>query len=76
MKAVEVNVVSYTKEGCRVVDATIVADTTPSPLPTTGYGVDGLLPTDIYAPFSFLYIVGDAPVKLYITNESGVFQPQ
>ncbi len=65
-----------TDAGRRVVQAFIVADDTPNALPTSGASVDGLYDTDIFAPFSVLYVVADVDTKVYITNESGVFIPQ
>lgn len=76
MKAVEVKTVGVRTDGKRVVDVTIVSDTVPSPLPVDGSNVEGLTADCVFAPFSVLYIVGSAPNKVYIANESGVFVPQ
>ena len=76
MKAVYVKPVGTTATSARIVDVLLVADTTPEPLPTTGAGITGLEATDVFSPFSALYIVGDAPHKVFVTNESGHFKPQ
>ena len=77
MIAVEVKQMGTRKsDGRNMVQALIVADGTPSPLPTTGENIIGLGAGDVFAPFSILYVVGSAETKLYITNESGVFIPQ
>lgn len=76
MVATTVSPVSMRTDGKRVVQAFIIADDTPAALPTTGENVRGMSADDVFAPFSILYIVGDADTKLYITNESGVFIPQ
>lgn len=77
MKAVEVKTIGIREsDGKRIVDVLIVSDDTPSPLPTDGTNVDGLTSEHIFAPFSVLYVVGDADKKVYIANESGTFIPQ
>lgn len=76
MKAVSVNPVRFNEDGTRVVDALIVADTPPYPLPVNGANVDGLSEKDKFAPFSILYIVGSASNKVYIADESGQFVAQ
>lgn len=76
MRAVYVKPVGVTGGGARIVDALLISDTAPEVLPTTGAGIKGLEETDIFAPFSALYVVGNAPVKIYVTNESGHFKPQ
>lgn len=75
MTAVNVEVKEVSASG-RVVAAVIVSDTVPTALPTTGAGITGLKPTDTFAPFSLLYVTGDADNKVYIANEQGVFIPQ
>lgn len=62
--------------GTRKVKAFMVSSGTPSPLPTNGQGIEGLESTDTFAPFSMIYVAGEATTKLYIANEDGVFQPQ
>ena len=60
----------------RVVDVILISDTTPETLPTTGAGIPGLSEDCIFAPFSVLYVVEDAPTKIYVADESGHFVPQ
>lgn len=74
-------VVSYHNTGAfrdekRVIDAVVVADTTPDELPTTGENVVGMSPDDVFAPMSVLYVVADVETKVYIANESGAFVAQ
>ncbi len=76
MKAVSVKPVGVNGAGKQVVDAFIVADTIPNPLPTTGAGIVGLGADCVFAPFSILYIVNSAATKLYIADESGQFVAQ
>ena len=76
MKAVSVKVISDPPDGPRIVDATIVADETPDPLPVNGSGIIGLKDTDLFAPFCLLYVVGEADNKVFITGEDGHFVPQ
>lgn len=76
MKAVYVKPVGTTGGGARIVDVLLIADNVPATLPVNGAGITGLEDTDVFAPFSALYIVGDAPNKVFITNESGHFKPQ
>ena len=71
MKAVSVSPVKFNPDGTRVVDAFIVADTTPYPLPVNGENVDGMSEKDTFAPFSVLYIVGNASNKVFIADEKG-----
>lgn len=75
MYAVNVKVLQETDEK-RIVQAFIVSDTTPAELPTTGENVTGLLPTDVFAPFSIIYVTADVSDKVFIANESGVFIAQ
>jgi len=76
MKAISAKPVSIDGNGHQVVDAFIVSDTIPSPLPTTGENIDGMSANDVFAPFSILYIVNDADTKLFIADESGAFIAQ
>lgn len=71
MRAITVKEVGQTTDGKRIVDAFILADTDPSPVPTTGEGIKGLSGNDIFAPFSMLFVL-DGP-KTYVANESGKF---
>ncbi len=75
MYAVNVKVLQEIDEK-RIVQAFIVSDTTPAELPTTGENVTGLLPTDVFAPLSIIYITGDVNDKVYVANESGTFIAQ
>lgn len=80
MTAVSVSVKKIDHEtGARVVEATIVSDTAPAVLPTTGEGIVGLKPTDTFAPFSLLsllYVTEDTDHKVFVADESGHFIPQ
>lgn len=76
MTAVSVNPVRTNDDGKRVVEAVILSDTIPSPLPTDGTNVTGLCENDVFAPFSVLYIVHAAKTKLFIADESGAFIAQ
>lgn len=76
MIAVSVTPVKTNSDGKRVVEAVILSDTIPSPLPTDGTNVTGLSENDVFAPFSILYIVHAAKIKLFIADESGVFVAQ
>lgn len=76
MTAVSVTPVKTNDDGKRVVEAVILSDTIPSPLPTNGTNVTGLSENDVFAPFSILYIVHAAKTKLFIADESGVFVAQ
>lgn len=75
MYAVNVKVLQETNEK-RTVQAFIVSDNTPDELPTTGKDVTGLLPTDVFAPFSIIYVTADVSDKVYVANESGMFIAQ
>jgi len=77
MKAIEVTVIRENPDhNSRTVRATVLSDTTPNPLPVNGVGVEGMADSDTFAPFSILYVVGDANTKVYIANESGQFVAQ
>ena len=76
MIATEVRHVATTPDGKNKVQALIVADETPNPLPTTGEGVRGLSANDVFAPLSVIYVVANVTPKIYIANESGVFVAQ
>ena len=75
MKAVSIIPVSQNGDK-RVVRAVIVADSVPSPLPTTGEGIAGMNRNMLFAPMSCIYVVGEADKKVFIANESGVFIAQ
>lgn len=76
MIAVEAEVLSKAPDGHRTVRAFIVSDTTPETIPTSGAGVRGLMDTDVFAPFSILYVTADVEKKLYVADESGRFVAQ
>ena len=77
MIAVEVKQMGTRKsDGRNMVQALIVADSTPSPLPSTGENIIGLGAGDVFAPLSVLYVVANVTPKVYIANESGVFVGQ
>lgn len=76
MKAVSVEHVGATSDGKQIVQAIILSDTTPAPLPTTGENVDGMNADQVFAPFSLLYVVGDVENKVYVADESGNFVAQ
>lgn len=76
MVAVSVEKLGVRANGTEIVQAVILSDTTPSPLPTNGANVRGMSANQVFAPFSLLYVVGEADNKVYIANESGVFVPQ
>ena len=75
MTAVSVEHVSYRGDK-QEVQAVILTDNVPAALPTTGADVKGMNANQVFAPFSLLYVIGEAEHKVYITNESGVFVPQ
>lgn len=75
MTAVSVEHVSYRGDK-EVVQAVILSDNVPATLPTTGADIKGMNANQVFAPFSLLYVIGEADHKVFITNESGVFVPQ
>ena len=74
MTAVNVSHFSTRGDGKEVVKATIISNTVPGTLPTTGSGIKGMTENQIFAPFSLLYVVGTGAV--YIANEDGTFVAQ
>lgn len=76
MRAVSVESKGIRGDGKEIVEAVILADTTPEPLPTSGLGVDGMTDDQVFAPFSLLYVVADETNKVYIANEAGAFVAQ
>lgn len=76
MVAISVTPVRVRPDGKQEVQAFIVSDNAPTALPTSGEGVQGMNESHVFAPFSILYVVGEADTKLYITNESGEFVAQ
>lgn len=72
MKLVSAEIHGYNKTtGARVMSVTLLSDTVPDTLPTTGEGIEGLLASDTFAPMSMLYIANTGDV--YTANESGAF---
>ena len=52
----------------------IIADTEPETLPTTGEGIIGMSESEVFAPFSLIYVLTeDAKHKIYIAGETGQF---
>ena len=70
MRAVSAKQKGTKPDGTRIMDVFLLADSDPDTLPTNGNGIDGLLPTDVFAPFSILFAL---PSNVYIANESGAF---
>lgn len=73
MKAIERKVVDANPDGSYTVEAFIIANTAPSPLPTNGRNIVGLAPTDRFAPFSIIFCTDASDPKIYIANEQGEF---
>ena len=76
MKAITAAQKGQTADGRRIMDVFIIANDTPNPLPTNGSNVIGLKDTDLFAPFSMLFVVGEADAKIYIADEDGMFVAQ
>jgi len=76
MRAVSADRMGVKADGTEIMQVMILSDTVPSPLPTNGANVDGMTEKQVFAPFSLLYVVGEADAKVFIANESGKFIPQ
>lgn len=76
MIAVSVTPTRKLSNGKQEVRAFIEADNVPSPLPTDGSNVIGMNANEVFAPFSVLFITNASDVKVFITNESGIFIAQ
>ena len=77
MIAVSTKPAGIRADGKKIVDALIVASTTPDALPTNGANVEHMNADEVFAPFSVLYVVDQsAATKVYIANESGLFIAQ
>lgn len=74
MVAVNISPYKIDAQGNEIVSCTVVANTLPSPLPTTGAGITNLDGHNRFAPMSVLYVVGSGAV--YIANENGEFIAQ
>lgn len=62
------------KTSKQLVEAMIIADTEPENLPTTGKGIIGMSESEVFAPFSLIYVLAeDAKHKIYIAGETGQF---
>lgn len=62
------------KTGKQLVEAMIIADTEPENLPTTGEAIIGMSESEVFAPFSLIYVLAeDAKHKIYIAGETGQF---
>lgn len=72
MVATSAKVISIDDNGVRTVQALIIGTTMPSTLPTTGSGIEGLLPTDRFAPGSVIFCPNDWSQA--VTNANGVFK--
>ena len=76
MRAISVEKKGIRADGKEIVEAVIVSDTVPDPLPTSGAIVVGMTENQVFAPFSLLYVVEDTTNKVYVANESGTFVSQ
>ena len=75
MKLVSAAINGYNKDtDARIMDVVLLSDDVPAKLPTTGEGIEGLSPSDTFAPLSLLYIANTGAV--YVANESGNFVAQ
>ena len=74
MKATSVKVLSVQGER-RTVKAIIVTDSPPNPLPVNGEGVEGLEPSDVFAPLSVLLVLDGTALTVYLTDTTGTFKP-
>ena len=62
------------KTGKQLVEAMSIADTDPETLPTPGEGIIGMSESEIFAPFSLIYVLAeDTKHKIYIAGETGQF---
>lgn len=76
MVATSIKPVGRTADGKQIVSAVLVADSPPEILPTTGEGIKGMSANQVFAPFSILYVTGEADAKVYIAGEDGAFKAQ
>ena len=72
MKAIDTEVISINEEGVRTVRALIIGTTMPNTLPTTGEGVEGLNPTDVFSAGSVIFCPDDWSTA--VANADGVFK--
>lgn len=71
MKAIDTEVISI-DNGVRTVRALIIGTTMPNPLPTTGEGIEGLNPTDVFSAGSIIFCPDDWSKA--VANAEGVFK--
>lgn len=71
MKAIDTEVISI-DNGVRTVRALIIGTTMPNPLPTTGEGIEGLNPTDVFSAGSIIFCPDDWSKA--VANADGVFK--
>ena len=71
MKAIDTEVISI-DNGVRTVRALIIGTTMPNPLPTTGDGIEGLNPTDVFSAGSIIFCPDDWTKA--VANADGVFK--
>ena len=74
MKAIDVEVVSINDNGVQTVRALIIGTTMPETLPTSGANIDGLNPTDVFAPGSVIFCPDDQSKA--VANANGVFKKE
>ena len=74
MVAVNISPYKIDANGNEIVSCTVVSNTTPGTLPTTGEGIENLDAHNKFAPMSVLYVTGTGAV--YIANEDGEFVAQ
>jgi len=72
MKAIDTEVVSIDGNGVRTVRALIIGTTMPNSLPTTGDGIEGLNPTDVFSAGSIIFCPDDWTKA--VANANGVFK--
>ena len=74
MKAIDAKVISINSNGVRTVRAVIIGTTMPNTLPTSGANIDGLNPTDVFAPGSVIFCPDD--LSKSVANANGVFKKE
>lgn len=74
MKAIDVEVISINSNGVQTVRAVIIGTTMPNTLPTNGANIDGLNPTDVFAPGSVIFCPDDWSKA--VANANGVFKKE
>lgn len=74
MKAIDAKVISINSNDVRTVRAVIIGTTMPNTLPTSGANIDGLNPTDVFAPGSVIFCPDDWSKA--VANANGVFKKE